>query len=238
MSFKESFYSNYVRRSSGEKVTLENPLRKQIVEYLLGLGEIENLLDIGCSNYALTKIIKNTCSIKNYYACDIVDDAQGILKQMGVVFSQCDLDVNIPFSDVAFDAIMCSEVIEHMFAPDNIFKFAAKTLKEDGCLIITTPNLGVWFNRILLLFGYQPAFSEVSLKYNVGKLYATYEDRVSGHLRMFTLRALVELGRAYGFKTVYKASTGGGPRIIGWLTSIFSIFPSLGNNLICVMRKE
>jgi len=223
---------------NAEDVSIADEKIEAIIAYLLNLGEIENLLDIGCGAYGLTRVINETCHIKNYYGCDIIDDFDGQLNKMGIIFARCDLDNNFPFWDVSFDVILCSEVIEHLFAPDNIFEIAQETLKDDGCLLVTTPNLAVWFNRILFLFGYQPAFSEVSIRHNIGKLYTTNKTDVGGHLRMFTLRALIELGKAYGLKTVHKQSTGGGPHIIGMLTNIFSTFPSLGNNLLCVMKRE
>lgn len=237
MSFdKKSFYLKYFE-DDNTVYTLKNRRVRLIVDYLRRIGRIENLLDIGCGRFSLAGLIKDNCNIKNYYGCDLIDIPEDAYKDSGVIYAQCDFDTFIPFSDIGFDVILCSEVIEHLFMPDNIFKFAAKTLSENGILLITTPNLAVWYNRVLLLLGFQPSFSEVSVRYNVGKLYTTYRDKVSGHLRMFTLRALVELGHAYGLKTVYKASTSGDSGVIGRLTNIFSVFPSLGNNLVCVMKK-
>lgn len=239
MTLKESFYLKKNKKMNAGNSSIGDEKTKSIVQYLQGLGEIENFLDIGCGAYGLTRIIKENCHIKNYYGCDITGD-DGQLNEMGINFANCDLDnvLNFPYEEVSFDVILCSEVIEHLFAPDVVFEIAVKTLKYGGCLLVTTPNLGVWFNRALLMFGFQPAFSEVSVRYNVGKLYTTNRDDVGGHLRMFTLRALIELGKAYGLKTVRKQSTGGGPGIIGILTNIFATFPSLGNNLFCVMMKE
>lgn len=238
MSLKEYFYLKSVKKNNTSDTTIHDQRAKCIVDFLVKLEKINNFFDIGCASYKLTNLIINTCQITDYYGCDIVNDFDNKLKKMGVIFSQADLDEGIPFSDVIFDVILCSEVIEHLFAPDNVFKFAAKNLKNDGHLIITTPNLGVWFNRIILLLGYQPAFSEVSIRYNVGKLFTNDKENVGGHLRMFTLKALVELGEAYGLKTVIKRSIGGGTGIVGKLTMLFSKFPSLGSNLFCVMKKH
>jgi len=236
ISKKSVFYRTAAQETKTVPIPVDNRI-KLIVSYISNLAPIENLLDIGCGISGLFRVIKETCPVKNYYACDILADLSDDLRKLGIIYEPCDLDESVPFSDVSFDVILCSEVIEHLFAPDNIFKFAADTLKRDGFLIVTTPNLAVWYNRLLLLLGYQPSFSEVSIRYNVGKLYTTNRNDVGGHLRMFTLPALVELGKAYGLKTVYKSSLGGGPHLVGIITHLLSLFPSLGSNLFCVMKR-
>lgn len=236
ISKKSVFYQTAAQEANAVPIPMDGRINR-IVSYISNLAPIENFLDIGSGISGLFHVIKETCPVTNYYACDIVTDLADDLSQQGIIYEPCDLDESVPFSDVSFDVILCSEVIEHLFAPDNIFKFASDTLKCDGSLIITTPNLAVWYNRLLLLLGYQPAFSEVSIRYNVGKLYTSNRNDVGGHLRLFTLPALVELAKAYGLKTVYKSSLGGGPHLVGLITHLLSVFPSLGSNLFCVMKR-
>ncbi len=42
---------------------------------------------------------------------------------------------------VRFDLVLCSEVIEHLPAPDELIRSMARTLASDGALLLTTPNV-------------------------------------------------------------------------------------------------
>lgn len=46
---------------------------------------------------------------------------------------------NLPFNDGIFDIVICSEVIEHLFNPEQAIKHMYRSLKKGGRLFITTP---------------------------------------------------------------------------------------------------
>jgi hypothetical protein len=62
-------------------------------------------------------------------------------------------------------------------------------------LLLSTPNLAAWYNRVLLALGIQPIFTEVSLR----AIYGRPGHQVAGHLRVFTRRALEQLLASVGF---------------------------------------
>jgi ubiquinone/menaquinone biosynthesis C-methylase UbiE len=51
---------------------------------------------------------------------------------------ECDI-ASIPEPDKSFDAIMCTEVLEHIINPREAIKEFARLLKKDGQLILTAP---------------------------------------------------------------------------------------------------
>jgi len=51
-----------------------------------------------------------------------------------------------------FDAVISTEVIEHLFAPHRLPRFAAAVLKPGGALIISTPYHGYLKNLALSIF--------------------------------------------------------------------------------------
>ena len=48
----------------------------------------------------------------------------------------------LPFREEQFDAVICSEVIEHLPNPDMALREIARVTKPGGTLAITTPNMG------------------------------------------------------------------------------------------------
>ena len=63
------------------------------------------------------------------------------------------------------------EVIEHLASPDNMIVEVYRILKIGGYLIISTPNLGNWVNRLTMLLGCQPYNVEVSATHVFGVPY-------------------------------------------------------------------
>ncbi|MEJ8669191.1 class I SAM-dependent methyltransferase [Streptomyces sp. MS1.AVA.1] len=73
-------------------------------------------------------------------------------------------DGGLPFRTGSADAVLFSEVIEHLVDPDAALDEIRRVLRPGGHLMLSTPNLAAWYNRALLLAGVQPVFSEVSLR--------------------------------------------------------------------------
>ena len=46
----------------------------------------------------------------------------------------------LPFRPDAFDSVLCTEVLEHVPAPEHLFAEVYRVLKQDGHLILTTPQ--------------------------------------------------------------------------------------------------
>jgi 2-polyprenyl-3-methyl-5-hydroxy-6-metoxy-1,4-benzoquinol methylase len=78
------------------------------------------------------------------------DDLPDELEQ----YFQRDLDqpVNLPFGR-EFDYVVVSDVIEHLRNREQLLRCARSFLKEGGRLIISTPNIALWFYRLSLGIG-------------------------------------------------------------------------------------
>src|SRR5438105_1702869 len=53
----------------------------------------------------------------------------------------------LPFRSGAFDAVVCLEVLEHLFRPDLALAEFGRILRPDGVLIVTVPNAAYWHRR-------------------------------------------------------------------------------------------
>lgn len=231
----EEFYDkrNAVENKK-EKIGLSDS-RGKVLKILIK-HNIKRFLDTGCGDIFLSKNILENCDIEEYHGIDISDSGVLEAQQMRIKAIKLNVDQEyLPYKDNYFDFIFAGELIEHLFDPDHLLLEVYRVLKEEGYFMLTTPNLASWHNRIALLLGYQPHYSEVSTKYSVGKLMTTDKYDVSGHLRLFTLRALKELLYLYNFKII---------KIIGHGTEMFidkyisNHFPAFATGLIVLCQKK
>lgn len=86
------------------------------------------------------------------YAADL-DEKDFTLKD--IHFDNIDLNNILPYDDSFFNYIVCIEGIEHIENPHHLMREFRRTLKKDGKLIITTPNILSVYSRLrYLLSGY------------------------------------------------------------------------------------
>jgi SAM-dependent methyltransferase len=52
-----------------------------------------------------------------------------------------------------FDWIVAADVLEHLAEPTEVIKYYQRFLAPDGRLVISVPNVAVWFNRFRILAG-------------------------------------------------------------------------------------
>lgn len=65
--------------------------------------------------------------------------------------------------------IFCGEVIEHLFSPDDLIDEIKTLMHSESILILSTPNLGYWVNKLLLIFGISPLCLENSSEIKLGR---------------------------------------------------------------------
>lgn len=199
--------------------------------------ERKKILDIGCGDGSFIIRFKKDCEV---FGVDISRRAIKIAKGAGIDAYTVDVSYEkLPFEDEYFDIVYMGDVIEHLVNPDFAINEAARVIKSNGFLVLSTPNLASWLNRLLLLLGMQPLFSEVSTIRNFGRLGRSGSFPV-GHLRLFTYDALKEFLTYYRFKIVNVVGTNyeGLSKLLSKIDRIFSNFPSLSSIVIVVARKN
>jgi SAM-dependent methyltransferase len=78
----------------------------------------------------------------------------------------CDI-VSIPEPDGAFDAILCTEVLEHLPDPGRALKELCRILKDGGTLIITAP---FWSLTHFAPYHYATGFNRYFYEHHLGEL--------------------------------------------------------------------
>lgn len=159
------------------------------------------VLDFGCGEGALTQRL-----IDLGYEVVSTDIDEKNFKASGK-FEKIDFNSIEELSNLKtkyskyFDVVISSEVIEHIENLDFYLKTIAELLKEDGFLIITTPNISSWRSRLyFLIIGLPMHFLENSL-------------RNHGHINPITLLEISELLKNKGFTILSIKPAGLLPRL-------------------------
>jgi SAM-dependent methyltransferase len=200
-------------------------------------GPIPIIVDLGCGSGLAISPREGEVSKARVFGLDIAKSALELASQRGILPIQASLEApSLPFRSGVADVVILSEVIEHLIDTDHVLEEVRRILRPDGELVLTTPNLAAWFNRLLLLFGVQPLFSEVSLR----RIFGRPGGQPVGHLRLFTERSLVQLLNIHGFRQV--AITGvtfhAMPLPLQPLDRLFALVPSLAGILAVRARVD
>lgn len=199
----------------------------------------KKVLDVACGVSTLGKTFSD-----NVYGFDLNPEALEICRKYGMNVKFGNAEERWDYPDAYFDIVIISHIIEHVVNPDHLMQEAKRVLKKGGLLIVNTPNLAAWFNRMLLLLGFQPFFTEVStLDKTLGLKFTrkmTPYTSPLGHLRVFTGAALKDIVELHGFKIIKKSGLEFFvlPRFLLFLDRLFSHSFSLASNLILVARKS
>lgn len=128
--------------------------RRDRILKLAGNISGKSVLDVGCASGYLGKIFKERGA--SFVAGIEVSEtaAKKASETIDRVWS-FDIEDDWPqdLKSIKFDVINISEVLEHVFNPVSVLKSTVPLLKEDGRIIITTPNFMTWTNRLRFIFG-------------------------------------------------------------------------------------
>ncbi len=233
---ESSFYESYIERcgQSFEEDRLHR-IRARIPQ---GAGRI---LDIGCGDGRNLQFLHQYFPGTQLYGTDIAHTAIDNVQALGFRGVQCDASKKIPYPDAYFDVIVCGEVIEHVVHTDKLLQECARTLRAGGKLLVTTPNLAYLPNRLLLLFGVQPIWTETSAHKNLGRglKFLGQGRETQGHLKIFTGGALKELLRDVGFEVThfegYRAMQSG---LLSYIDALLRIKPELAAGFVAEATKQ
>ena len=219
-------------------ITIQKRLEESLK--LIVKQQPNKILDIGCGDGFFSQRIEVSTGA-TVTGIDISIEAVEKTKERGIESKQCNLDEGICFDANQFDLAFCGEVIEHVFDPDFLLDEIWRILAPGGFLILSTPNLAAWFNRVLLLFGVQPIFSDTSTKKNYGRVFKILGQgsQPVGHLRLYTLRSIKEIliDHQFSIQSI-KALPFIHYPIIYQIDRLIGLFPSLGSSFLILSQKD
>lgn len=126
----------------GSGISLARPLnvaRIRIISSMVrDIGDSLNVLDVGCGDGAIGEAIRkmgdNVVSVELPKVAVL---AKSRYKVPSIVAGDAE---HLPFRRETFDAVLSSELLEHLWDPHKFIEEAYKVLKNGGCLIIATPE--------------------------------------------------------------------------------------------------
>lgn len=116
------------------------------------------VLDAGAGEGALSDVLHQ----RGYQvvACDL---HPARFRTSCVPCIQADLSACLPFADRSFDAVVSSEVLEHLENPHHLVRECARVLRPGGVVVLTTPNILNTYSRLhFLLLGVCDFFDTLS----------------------------------------------------------------------------
>jgi 2-polyprenyl-3-methyl-5-hydroxy-6-metoxy-1,4-benzoquinol methylase len=169
-------------------------LVKPVMSFLTR-GRVRTVLDLGCGNGAFS----NAIAQHGFDVTGLDHSASGIAiarRTYGSLrFVRHDLAQPLPEHLAGrFDAVVSTEVVEHLLLPRMLLQSARAALQPGGLLILTTPFHGYWKNLALAL---------------TGKFDSHWHPlRDYGHVKFFSKSTIVQLLDECGFADIEFATAG------------------------------
>lgn len=152
----------------------------------IGVGSI---LDVGCGNGTLCrKLAQAGFSVVGLESSRTGVEAARQSIPGGVFYEMSVYDDPRQIAEGPFDAVVSTEVIEHLFLPKALPKLAAAKLKSNGFLVLSTPYHGYLKNLFL------------SLANGWDRHWSPGWD--GGHVKFWSRRTLTRLLESNGFRVV------------------------------------
>ena len=145
-----------------------------------------------------------------YQGVDVSEHAVARARKRGLNARRISDAAQLPMPDDSFDAVVCIEVLEHLFSPMETMLEIKRVLRPGGVLIATVPNVAYWRRRLdLALLG----------RWNpIGDVRSVAEPWRDPHIRFFNPGALRRLVASAGMNIVASGGHAGGLlRDLPWL---------------------
>ena len=165
----------------------------------------QRVLDLGCGNGSLCRAIAAAG-----IPIEGVDPSEKGIEQAklaspGIQFTRMSIYDEPPEDWIGkFDAIVSTEVVEHLYDPRAMARLAARLLKPGGRILVTTPYHGYLKNLVLSILGkwdfhHSPLWDH-------------------GHIKFWSRKTLSQLFEEFGFMTCSFKGLGRFPFL--WMTML------------------
>jgi SAM-dependent methyltransferase len=231
----QSFYDGTTMGAGFEANPVIAVQREQLRALARQQKHLWRVLDLGCGAGTPTQALMSDTAKYRVVGADL---SAAALREYVAATGRSAVRVDaehLPFADGSFEAVVSDDVIEHLVDTDAYAREIRRVLAPGGYLMLSTPNLAAWFNRLGLLGGLQPAFTEVSFE----RIFGRPGSDIVGHLRLFTARSIREFLQHHGFELidVRGARFDAMPDRVRRLDTLLARFPSVAGISVVVAQK-
>lgn len=191
------------------------------------------VLDLGCGHGVLLDALSRNLPDAQLVGVDAVAPPESA----GWSGVTADIAGLLPFAQGSYDVVVAGEVLEHVPHPDLMLSEIHRVLTVSGLLVVSTPNIVSWANRVLVPLGIQPLFTETSSEVHLGRRWRVLGqgNQVQGHLKVFSHRALQEILHRTGFRIVQMMGMPAEfPPPINRFDRLCARFPSIASDLLVI----
>ncbi len=168
------------------------------------------VLDVGCGNGVISRSLGSYGF--NVYGIDVSEKAIARAKELNQ-YSNVNFDVVSAERLIAegkkYNAIICSEVLEHLNNPASLLQTLHQSLTDDGVLIVTVPNGAgprellvtrpvIWLQKRDNMIWHAVQRIKKLLGYSGTTVQSDASDLT--HIQFFTKKAITDLARTNSFK--------------------------------------
>jgi SAM-dependent methyltransferase len=180
------------------------------------------VLDVGCGDGTLAEKLR----APNYevHCCDF---AGGHPDRKGLAHVKADLRDGLPYGSGSMDAIVCSEVLEHLLEPARAIAEFSRVLAPNGVLVVSVPNY--WNLHHRFRYFWTGSLQRCYCK-NVD-LGGVHEDLCLPHLNTSTFETYSFVLRWHRLAVEAVAGANRGPFfhalpyfVLGFLVRVFGVF--------------
>lgn len=130
-----AFYEDLWRRLPADLTPPERERRAAHLRAHVGVGD--RVLDLGCGDGAFAEVVGGVDWVGVDVAAAAIDRARA--RHPGATWERVDEDGPLPLADSSFDAVWCSETLEHIADTARFLGEARRVLKPGGPLVVTVP---------------------------------------------------------------------------------------------------
>jgi len=161
-------------RHSADLVTGNQLQRTERIRALLSDKPGRRVLDVGCGFAHLVRALAEQGH--QAHGCDISEELINYHREHSpfAEFKLSRIDEKLPYDEGAFDVVISSEVVEHVYDVLGFLRQLARCVRPGGSLVLTTPYHGVRKIVALTLAG----------------KFETHFDPLGQHIRFFTPKSL------------------------------------------------